>query len=73
MTQYADNIEKYFVPEEEIVVFSDFNELIEKIRYFLIHDIEREKIRSAGYERAQRDHTFEKRFLDIFKTIGITN
>ncbi len=73
MTQYADNIEKYFVPEEEIVVFSDCNELIEKIRYFLIHDREREKIRSAGYERAQRDHTFEKRFLDIFKTIDIIN
>jgi len=42
-----------------------------KIRYYLEHDEEREKIAMAGYQRTLGEHTYEKRFEQIFKTIGL--
>jgi spore maturation protein CgeB len=69
LTQHADKIEKYFVPGKEIEVFASTKELSDKIRYYLSHDLEREKIRLAGYERTLREHTLEKRLNDIFKKI----
>ena len=69
LSQHADKIEEYFVPDREIAIFSSEDELFEKIQYFLNHDSERESIRLAGHERAIKEHTFQKRFDDIFKII----
>ena len=69
LTQYAGGIEEYFVPGLEIATFSNDGELLERIQYFLSHDREREAIKSAGYQRALTDHTFQKRFEDIFQII----
>jgi spore maturation protein CgeB len=71
LTAHADNLEEYFVPGEELAVFRSTAECGEKIRYYLDHPDECETIRRAGHARALRDHTYEKRFLDIFKAIGI--
>jgi len=71
LTSEADNLREYFEPGKEIVIFTDADDLIDKIRYYLSHETERENIRSAGYQRSLRDHTFEKRFLDIFQTMGV--
>ena len=46
------------------------DDLIEKIRYYLAHPEERERIARAGYERTMREHTAEKRFGAIFKDMG---
>jgi spore maturation protein CgeB len=45
--------------------------LIEKIRYYLQHDDERETIRHAGHERTLREHTYEQRIMDIFQKINM--
>lgn len=71
LTSNADNLEEYFVPGKEIAVFTDTDDLIDKVRYYLRHEDERETIREAGYRRALREHTFEKRFRKIFETIGL--
>lgn len=72
ITGYAENIEEYFNVGKEIVCYRDVDDLIDKIRYYLKHDDEREAIANAGYVRVLREHTYEKRFLNIFRTIGIT-
>ena len=69
LTQYVQGIEEYFVPGLEIATFSTEDELLERIQYFLSHDREREVVKSAGYKRALTDHTFQKRFEDIFQII----
>ena len=51
------------------MIFFRQDELLPKIHYFLSHDREREAIKSAGYKRALTDHTFQKRFEDIFQII----
>ncbi len=71
MTEYAEGLEEYFIPEKEISVFYDGDDLIDKVRYYSSHASERESVRQAGHSRAQRDHTFAQRFSDIFKTIGL--
>lgn len=69
LTASAEGLDEYFRLGEEIQVFSSRDELIDKLSYYLVHENKREKIRRAGYERARRDHTFEKRFQDIFNII----
>ncbi len=73
MTDRADNVEEYFVPGKEIILFTDTADLIEKAKYYLAHDEEREAIRKAGYERTVREHTYANRFDHIFKVMGVEN
>ena len=71
LTSYADNLEDYYEIGKEIVAYNDTNDLINKIRYYLEHQEERESIAQAGYQRTLRDHTYEKRFNEIFNSIGL--
>lgn len=69
MTSGADNLKDYYEDGKEVVIFKDIDDLIEKTRYYLKNNKEREQIAKAGYERTLREHTYEKRFNEIFKTI----
>jgi len=70
ITEDGDVLASRYVPNKEIIIYSGMNDLIAKIRYYLAHDEEREKIAQAGYERTMREHTFEKNMEDIFRAIG---
>lgn len=67
----AEGLEEFFEVGKEVVVYGDLDDLSDKILYYLSHDEERERIAHAGYERAMRDHTYEKRFQEIFTHIGV--
>ncbi|PIR26825.1 MAG: hypothetical protein COV41_00565, partial [Candidatus Brennerbacteria bacterium CG11_big_fil_rev_8_21_14_0_20_43_10] len=67
----ADNLRDYYVDGKEIVIFKDTADMIEKIKYYLAHDKEREAIAQAGYERTIREHTYEQRFREIFKIMNV--
>jgi len=71
MVEYMKELEEFFEIGKEVVCYRDKNDLAEKIRYYLRHDSEREKIRKAGYWRARSEHTWQKRFRKIFKKIGL--
>jgi hypothetical protein len=68
---YIKGIEDNFEIDKEIVTykFGDFEELKNKIRYYLENGEEREKIRVAGHERTKKDHTYKKRWADILKEL----
>ena len=72
LTDAADNVDEYYTDGKEIVIFKNISDLIEKARYYASHDAEREAIAKAGYERTLREHTYEKRFDDIFKAAGMS-
>jgi spore maturation protein CgeB len=67
----AENIEDYFIPGKEIVCYNDFGDLVEKIRYYLAHTDEREAVAEAGYQRAKREHSYERRLTEIFDILGL--
>lgn len=70
---YIKGLEECFVLGEEIVTYKygDFEELKNKIDYYLTHPEEREQIRYAGHERTKRDHTFTNRLQFMLETIGV--
>lgn len=71
LSEYADRISEFFVPDKEIVCYATTDEMIDKIAYYLEHDTERSVIAEAGYQRAMRDHTYEQRFHELFRQMGI--
>ena len=46
----------YFLVGHEIESYSNVDELIEKVEYFLEHKEERERIALNGFKRVQRDY-----------------
>ncbi len=71
MTGDADNLRDYYADGREIVIFSDQADLLDKCRYYLAHEAERKAIARAGYERTIAEHTYEKRFQEIFKAMEL--
>lgn len=71
MVEYMEELEGFFEIGKEIVCYYDKKDLAEKIKYYLSHEKERERIRKAGMERARRDHTWHKRFEDSFAQMGL--
>lgn len=69
LTGYNEDLEEYFSIGEEIEVYKDVDDLIQKIRFYLKEEDERERIKERGYLRVLRDHTYSKRFSDIFKIV----
>jgi spore maturation protein CgeB len=71
MVEHMQELEEFFDIGREIVCYTDKQDLADKIKYYLVHDEERERIRRAGYERCLRDHTWHKRFEMAFREMGM--
>jgi len=61
------DVGKYFEVGKEIVTFSGEDDLVEKVRYYLEHPDERDKIARAGFERVTKDHTLSQRMEIILQ------
>lgn len=59
MTEASENLDCYFEDGFECVSYTDESDLIEKIRYYLDHDDERQDIAEAGHQRAMKYHTYQ--------------
>jgi len=70
---YVEGLEHCYDIGQEIAVYSDTDDLIEKINYYLKYEDDRERIAAAGYQRTLRDHTYEKRVKDILAYTGLMN
>ena len=73
LCHYAEGLEHMYSIGEEIVIYASPEDIIEKIRYFLKHEDERDFIAQRGYLRTQSHHTMEKRFQNIFEYFGSIN
>lgn len=71
LVEYMEELEEFYKIGEEIVCYSDRNDMAEKIKYYLAHDDERERIRLAGHRRCLSDHTWHKRFTTVFAQLGM--
>lgn len=71
LVERFDELATMFEYGKEIEGYSSADELLDKCRYYLKHEAERECIRKAGYERALRDHTWTRRFVYIFDQMGL--
>lgn len=70
-TGYIDELAEFFELDKEVIVYRNEEELLDKIRYYLTHESEAQRIRSAGYQRAISDHTYHNRYKQLFRQINI--
>lgn len=71
LTEYAPGLENSFWIDTEAVFFATLSEMVDKARYYLTHDDERERIAAAGQARVLRDHTLDRRWAVLFEAMGI--
>lgn len=65
LTNPAQGLERFYVPGSEIAIYQDFDDLVSKIRYYLSHPDERDRVAQAGYVRTLRDHLYEQRLAEV--------
>lgn len=54
-----------------LATYKTLDEMVEKIKYYLGHEEEREKIAQTGHEEFMKKHTYQHRIETIFKIIGV--
>jgi glycosyltransferase involved in cell wall biosynthesis len=67
----GDFLGAFFDVGSEIVGYRDADDLIDKIRYYLANEAEREQIARAGYRRAMRDHRLGVRMREAGELIRL--
>jgi hypothetical protein len=72
LVERFDELGELFEYGKEIEGYADPDELVEKCRYYLAHEPERRRIQEAGRRRALAEHTWQKRFGDLFRNLGMT-
>lgn len=65
LTDTKDNLAEFFEPGKEVETYQTKEELAEKIRYYLAHPDQRQKIAQAGQQRTLKDHTYKKRMEEL--------
>ena len=71
LTEIAENLDDYFRYGEEVETYTGVGELVEKVRHYLADGDARERIAAAGHRRSLAEHTYARRFDDIFARAGI--
>jgi hypothetical protein len=71
LTNYSDELAEFFEPDKEVLVWRNRQELLEKTQYYSEHPEIGDRIRSAGRKRALACHTYEHRFEQLFKEVGL--
>ena len=73
LSYYVEGLAKCYEIDREIGVYADLNDLVEKIRSYLGHEVLRESIAAAAYKRTLGEHTFTSRFQAVFQRMGLSN
>ena len=72
MTDFRPELLNFFKPDEDIVIYEDSNELIDKTSFYLKHDELRNKVTDNAYKKVSVLHTTEIRISEIIKTVKHT-
>ncbi len=70
LTTWNWEFPELFEVGREILCYRNAEELIEMLGYYLPRPEECIRIAQAGWQRCQRDHTWERRFREVFRTLG---
>jgi spore maturation protein CgeB len=73
LTQAAPGLQDYFEIGSEIGVFKGDDDFVRTTKYWLHNADEREAVAQAGLARVRRDHTYSRRFKEIFATMNLPN
>jgi spore maturation protein CgeB len=71
LTERVPHLERYFVLGEEIGVYEDLDDLLVQLPHWLEDEGRRAKVAEAGYRRVLREHTYDRRFTEIFDALDL--
>ncbi len=69
ITNYQPEIDMYFKDGYHLVSYKNYEELIEKIEYYLSNDEERQTIAQNGWDKVNEDGSVLNRVIEILKII----
>lgn len=72
LTNRVPQLKSYFKENKHLVYFDNDIDIIDKCKFYLEHEHEREKIRERGFIESHK-HTYKKRFEEIFKKLDNLN
>ena len=67
LTEDVPDLHRHFVDGKHLVTFKTIDEAVDKARYYLEHDDERNAIAEAGYQEFLAGHTYMHRAKEILK------
>jgi spore maturation protein CgeB len=70
ISDYQKDVFALFKDREHIVGFNNVSELIGKIKYYLHHTDEREKIAKSGRQEVLRNHRYVNRIEELISIVG---
>jgi spore maturation protein CgeB len=69
ITNYQEDFLLHFEPDKDFVFYESKEDLIEKCKFYLKHDTERQRIAKHAHDRVVSDHTFKKRLTEMLKIV----
>lgn len=69
LSNYQEELEELFVPDKEIVLYHDLEELIWKTEYYLSHEQERVNIAINGYRKVRDYYNYPKRLEQMLHIV----
>ncbi len=69
ITNYQEELLDYFEPGSDFIYYEDWDDLINKIDYFLVHEEERKQIAKNGYRKVKEQHSIRQRLEDMFHRV----
>jgi spore maturation protein CgeB len=71
LSRLSPNLDRYYEPGKEFVVFEDLDDCAEKAKFYVTHEAERARIAKAYHDRTSAEHLWTHRFRKIFEEIGL--
>jgi len=71
LTDYVPYMEELFEDGKHLVLYRSLEEAVDKAKYYLAHDSEREKIAQAGHEEVMAKHTIDHRVDKMLSKIQV--
>lgn len=69
LTNYQEEIEDYFVPGEDLVVYHNMEELRYYVQYYLEHEEERKRIAENGRKKVLQYHDLHSRMQQVMELV----
>jgi len=70
LTNKTENLDKLFKIGEHLDIYTNKQDLLEKVKFYLSNDELRDKISENGYKWVRENHTFVNRAQEILKIIN---
>lgn len=70
ISNYQPEISEYFIPDEDIVMYENVEDLIQKIEYYLNNDEERIRIAKNGYLKVKENYNYTTKLSEMFNILN---